>query len=154
TAAPTNSPPHPPPGATVDVPWSVVRGPLPLLPRKTAPFPLPTLPATGGGPRTTDGGMKHPWQSYLQLGVVHFTAFPECLAGEGPQLETRAAICHDPFFDGVDVGPINDAAQRRECAALLRDCQMSVGFACQPLQLRLGLDLNARDEAARRRAAD
>jgi sugar phosphate isomerase/epimerase len=49
---------------------------------------------------------------------------------------------------------MNDAAQRRECAALLRDCQMAVTFACQPSQLRLGLDLNAADKAERRRAAD
>src|SRR5439155_5315032 len=82
---------------------------------------------------TPDRGppMKDPWQSYLRLGVVHFMAFPECLAGEGPQLETLRAICQDGFFDAVDVGPMVDDAQRRECAALLRDCQMQITFACQ-----------------------
>jgi sugar phosphate isomerase/epimerase len=98
--------------------------------------------------------MKDPWQAYLQLGIVHFMAFPECLAGDGPQLDTLRLICHDPFFDAVDVGPMNDPAQRRACAALLRDCQMTVTFACQPLQLRLGLDLNAADRAQRRRATE
>ena len=98
--------------------------------------------------------MKDPWQPYLQLGIVHFMAFPECLAGGGPLLETLAALCHDPFFEAVDVGPMNDPAQRRECAALLRDCQMTVTFACQPLQLRLGLDLNAADPARRRQAVE
>jgi sugar phosphate isomerase/epimerase len=98
--------------------------------------------------------MKDPWQPYLQLGVVHFMAFPECLAGDGPQFETLREICHDPFFDAVDVGPMNDAGQRRECAALLRDCQITVNFAYQPLQLRQGLDLNAADPAERRRASE
>lgn len=98
--------------------------------------------------------MKDPWQSHLQLGVVHFMAFPECLAGDGPQLETLREICYDPFFEAVDVGPIHDAAQRRECAALLRDCQLQVTFACQPVQLRLGLDLNAADRAARQQASE
>jgi sugar phosphate isomerase/epimerase len=98
--------------------------------------------------------MKDPWQSYLQLGIVHFMAFPECLTGDGPQLETLTAICHDPFFEAVDVGPMNDPAQRRECAALLRDCQMRVTFACQPLQLRLGLDLNAADRTQRNQAVE
>jgi sugar phosphate isomerase/epimerase len=98
--------------------------------------------------------MKDPWQSYLQLGIIHFMAFPECLTGEGPQLETLRTICHDEFFDAVDVGPIVDDAQRRECAALLRDCQMTVTFACQPLQLRHGHDLNAADKAARKRAIE
>jgi sugar phosphate isomerase/epimerase len=98
--------------------------------------------------------MKDPWQPYLQLGVVHFMAFPECLAGDGPQFDTLSTICHDSFFEAVDVGPMNDPAQRRECAALLRDCQLAVTFACQPLQLRLGLDLNAADKAQRRQAVE
>src|SRR5262245_31818431 len=87
--------------------------------------------------------MKEPWQAYLQLGVVHGMAFPECLAGEGPQLETLEAICHDPFFEAVDVGPIVDPAVRQDCAALLRDCQMTVTLSCQPLILRHQLDLGA-----------
>lgn len=98
--------------------------------------------------------MKDPWQSYLQLGVVHFMAFPACLTGEGPQLETLRLICEDIFFDAVDVGPMVDAAQRRECGALLRDCQMTVTFACQPLQLRQRLDLNAADKTERKRAVE
>src|SRR5262245_11375478 len=53
--------------------------------------------------------MKEPWQSYVQLGVVHFMAYPVCLSGDGPQFETLAQICHDPFFEAVDLGPINDA---------------------------------------------
>ncbi|HMC64804.1 MAG TPA: TIM barrel protein [Gemmataceae bacterium] len=99
--------------------------------------------------------MKDPWQHYLHLGVVHFMAFPECLAGDGPQFETLAEICHDPFFEAVDIGPINDTGQRRECAALLRDCQMTtITFGCQPLQLRLGLDLNSADRGERKRAVE
>jgi sugar phosphate isomerase/epimerase len=93
--------------------------------------------------------MKDPWQPYLQLGVVHFMLYPECLAGDGPIFDTLAAICHDDFFDAVDVGPMIDAAVRRECAALLRDCQMLANFACQPVQLRLGLDINAADDVQR-----
>ena len=69
--------------------------------------------------------MKEPWQPYLQLGVVHNMAFPECLAGDGPQFDTLKEICYDAFFEAVDVGPMNDAAQRRDCASLLRDCQMT-----------------------------
>jgi sugar phosphate isomerase/epimerase len=98
--------------------------------------------------------MKDPWQSYLQLGIVHFMVFPECLTGEGPQLQTLRTLCEDPFFDAVDVGPMADAAQRRECAALLRDCQMPVTFACQPLQLQQGLDLNSADKVQRKRAIE
>lgn len=96
--------------------------------------------------------MKEPWQSYLQLGVVHGMAFPECLAGEGPQLETLEQICHDPYFEAVDVGPIVDPVKRGECAALLRDCQMTVTLSCQPVLLRQQLDLNSPDAGERRKA--
>src|SRR5215467_11158113 len=98
--------------------------------------------------------MKDPWHSYLQLGVVHFMAFPECLNGEGPQFDTLRVLCHDEFFDAVDVGPMADDAQRRKCAALLRDSQMTVTFACQPVQLQHGLDVNARNKAERKRAVE
>lgn len=98
--------------------------------------------------------MKEPWQSYLRLGVVHGMAFPECLPGDGPQRATLETICHDDFFEAVDVGPINDPAERHKCAALLRDTQMAVAFACQPLQLRQGLDLNAADLPERGRATE
>jgi sugar phosphate isomerase/epimerase len=81
-------------------------------------------------------------------------AFPQCLTGDGPQFDTLAQICHDPFFDAVDVGPMNDRAQRRDCAALLRDCQMNVTFACQPIQLQQGLDLNAADKTQRRQSVE
>lgn len=96
--------------------------------------------------------MKDPWQPYLQLGVVHGMAFPECLFGEGPQLETLQEICHDPFFEAVDVGPIVDANIRQKCAALLRDCQMTVTLSCQPTILRNSLDLNSADTEERRKA--
>ncbi len=98
--------------------------------------------------------MKDFWSQYLQLGVVHFMVFPECLSGDGPQFDTLATICHDVFFEAVDVGPINDGAERKKCAALLRDSQITTTFACQPLQLRLGLDLNAADGGRRRQAME
>ena len=36
--------------------------------------------------------MKDSWQSYLQLGIVHFMAFPDCLSGDGPQFDTLSEI--------------------------------------------------------------
>ncbi len=96
--------------------------------------------------------MKEPWQSYLQIGIVHAMAFPQCLGGEGPQLETLQKICHDPFFEAIDVVPIADPAVRKACGSLLRNCRMSVTLACQPTLLRQQLDLNTADDAARQKA--
>ncbi len=96
--------------------------------------------------------MQQPWQPHLQLGVVHNMAFPECLGGDGPQLGSLKEICYDPFFEAVDVGPMNDPAVRGDCADLLCDCQMTVTFACQPTILRHNLDLNAADAVERKKA--
>ncbi|MDW8223885.1 MAG: TIM barrel protein [Gemmatales bacterium] len=96
--------------------------------------------------------MKEPWQVYMRIGVVHGMLFPECLGGTGPIRATLADIAHDPFFEAVDVGAIEDTQERAECAALLRDSQLAVSFACQPTQLRLQLDLNAADEQVREHA--
>ncbi len=96
--------------------------------------------------------MKDPWQVYLQIGIVHPMLFPECLGGHGPVAETLKEICHDPFFEAVDVGAVYDVGEREECAALLRDCRLTVTFACQPVQLLQSLDLNSADAAERQRA--
>lgn len=98
--------------------------------------------------------MQEPWQKYMQIGVVHPMLYPECLAGEGPLLSTLREICFDPFFEAVDVGVMFDSRQRAECAALLRDCRLTVTFACQPIQLLQGLDVNHPDPAVRRRAVE
>jgi len=96
--------------------------------------------------------MKEPWQVYMRMGVVHGMLFPECLAGTGPIRETLQVIVEDTFFEAVDIGAIDDVQQRSECAALLRDSQLYVSFACQPTQLRLQLDLNASDAEQREHA--
>jgi sugar phosphate isomerase/epimerase len=88
----------------------------------------------------------------MQIGVVHPMLFPECLAGEGPLAATLQQICCDPFFEAVDVGPMRDAQERAECAAMLRDARLTVTFACQPAQLSQGLDLCHGDRAVRERA--
>lgn len=98
--------------------------------------------------------MKEPWQRYMQIGVVHPMLFPECLAGEGPLLETLQTICFDPFFEAVDVGVMHDDRQRAECAALLRDTRLTVTFACQPFQLLQGLDINHPEAVERNRAVE
>jgi sugar phosphate isomerase/epimerase len=98
--------------------------------------------------------MNEPWQKYMQIGVVHFMLYPECLAGGGPLVETLRTICHDEFFEAVDIGPINDPAARQECASLLRDSRLTVSFACQPVQLTQDLDLNSPHTAQRDHAVN
>lgn len=95
-----------------------------------------------------------PLESFMSVGIVHFMAFPDCLNGTGPIVETLAHIADDPFFTAVEVGPIDDAAERRDAAALLKIAGLDVGFGCQPILLAGGHDLNSSDPGTRREALD
>ena len=96
--------------------------------------------------------MQDSWHRYLRLGIVHFMAFPEVMRGEGPYTDTIHQIARDEFFTAIEVGWAHDAAERAAAAAVLRESHLSVGFAAQSALLTTKSDLNALDEAARRKA--
>ena len=87
--------------------------------------------------------------AYMKVGLVHFMAFPETGKGEGPILESLAAIASDEFFGSVEVTRIKDPIVRREAAALLASAGLEVGFGAQPMILGGKHDLNSLDEATR-----
>lgn len=97
---------------------------------------------------------ERPLHSYMSIGIVHFMAYPECLSGDGPVLESLTTIVEDPFFAAVEVGPINDAGARRDAAALLGSSGMRIGFGVQPMLLSGRHDLNSLDATKRRAAMD
>lgn len=95
--------------------------------------------------------MQEPLEAYCHVGIVHAMAFPECLAGEGPIVETLSQIASDTFFSAVEVSWIKDAAARSQAAALLATSGLDVIFAAQPalLQQQLSLcDLDQKKRAA------
>lgn len=97
---------------------------------------------------------SRPLQSYVSVGIVHFMAYPECMGGDGPVLESLATIVEDPFFTAIELGPVNAAGVRREAAALLGSSGMKVGFGVQPMLLSGRHDLNSFDVSTRRAAMD
>lgn len=98
--------------------------------------------------------MRDSLQSYMQVGIVHFMAFPECLKGEGPIYDTLTKIVEDDFFSAVEITWIKDPAERQRVKALLAASHMTVGYGAQPALLTQKLNLNAFDPAERKRAVD
>lgn len=98
--------------------------------------------------------MRGPLQHYMQVGIVHFMAYPECLKGEGPVLETVRRIAEDDFFSAIEVTWIKDPAVREAVARLLEQAHLAVGYGAQPPLLTQKLDLNAFDAGERKRAVD
>ncbi len=98
--------------------------------------------------------MRDSLHSYMQVGIVHFMAFPECLKGEGPVYDTVAKIVEDDFFSAVEITWIKDPAERQRVKALLATSHMTVGYGAQPCLLSQKLNLNHFDPGERKRAVD
>ena len=89
---------------------------------------------------------------YLELSIVHFMAFPETIAGDGPILETLEVIINDPFFTAIELGQIHDASVRKQAKLLLEQSHLKISFGAQPVVLLNKLNPNSEDAAERKRA--
>ncbi len=93
-------------------------------------------------------------QSYMQVGIVHFMAYPECGKGEGAIYDSLTKIVEDDFFSAVEITWIKDPAERKRVKALLASSHMTVGYGAQPCLLSQKLNLNSFDAGDRKRAVD
>ena len=82
--------------------------------------------------------MKDSLHDYMKVGIVHFMAYPFALSGEEPVADSIAEIVEDDFFDAIEVTRINDDAERRRVADILKG----------------KLNLNSPDEEERAHAID
>jgi sugar phosphate isomerase/epimerase len=96
--------------------------------------------------------MREPLEAYCHVGIVHPMAFPECLGGEGPILETLSQIATDTYFSAVEVGWMKSARVRQQAASMLATAGIEVIFAAQPAMLQQGLSLCSLDSAQRQAA--
>ena len=81
-------------------------------------------------------------------------AFPECMKGEGPILETMKKLVESPYFEMIEVTQIKDPEIRKEVKELLASSEITVGYGAQPVLLSEKLDLNSLDNAQRLKAVD
>lgn len=98
--------------------------------------------------------MRDALHSYMQVGIVHFMAYPECLKGDGPVYDTLTKIVEDDFFSAVEISWIKDPAERQRVKTLLASSHMTVGYGAQPCLLSQKLNLNHFEAAERKRAVD
>ncbi len=68
------------------------------------------------------------WMPYMDFGVVHALAYPECRTGEGPVIETLQEIVADVCFGAVEIAPIKDPAVRRQARELLAAAGLQVVY--------------------------
>lgn len=98
--------------------------------------------------------MKESMHKYFKIGLIHFMAYPACMRGEGPVVETVKKIAADDYFDAIEITHIADPAARQETKKLLETSYLTVCYGAQPRLLTTGLNPNHLDEAERKKAED
>ncbi|GMU92849.1 MAG: hypothetical protein AMXMBFR4_19070 [Candidatus Hydrogenedentota bacterium] len=98
--------------------------------------------------------MNGPIHDYARVGIVHFMAYPACMGGEGPVLDTISRIANDPYFEVIELTRIKDVETRERVRALAEQARVDLYLGAQPILLGGGLDLNHSDDAERRKAID
>ena len=98
--------------------------------------------------------MDQPLCHSCKLGIVHFMAWPQCLTGAGPILESIAALATDTDFEVAEITRIRDPGVRREVRAIAEQARLELVYAAQPVILTDKLDPNSVNPEARRRAVD
>lgn len=91
---------------------------------------------------------------YMKVGLIHFMAYPQCMGGDGPIMETVSAIATDPFFDVIEVTRINDAGVRKQVRDIIEQARIEPHFGAQPITLGGKLDLNHPEESERHKAVE
>ncbi|MFQ3549323.1 MAG: sugar phosphate isomerase/epimerase family protein [Armatimonadota bacterium] len=91
---------------------------------------------------------------YADVGIIHFMAYPACIKGEGPILETLKKICTDDYFTFVEHTWIKDPEVRKQAKIMLEQAGMKYAYGAQPTLLTQQLNLNDPDEAGRKKAVE
>lgn len=87
--------------------------------------------------------------SYFRIGLIAAMAFPDFGVDS---VGVVREIARDPYFDAIELNPIQDSMQRQAAADLLRQSHMTVCCGAQARLLTTGLNPNSLDEDERKEA--
>src|SRR5688500_15982127 len=87
-----------------------------------------------------------------RIGVVQPQLYPQILTGEGPVVETAAAIAADSQLSILEVGHVRDELTRARLKVLLSTGGLRAAFNAAPSIVRHGWNPSAEDAAARAEA--
>lgn len=98
--------------------------------------------------------MNEPICKYLNVGLIHFMAYPETTKFEKQEniLESIKKILVDDYFNTIEITHIEDEAVRKDVKDLLEQSHMTVAYGVQPRLLGAKLNPNDLDEAERKKA--
>lgn len=97
--------------------------------------------------------MKGPIQDYATVGLVHFMMWKDNIKGDG-DFSSVSTVIDDPYFGGIEVSWMHDAAERARVAKLVNASGKALAFGAQPVLLTQKLDINHLEETERKKAVD
>ncbi len=97
--------------------------------------------------------MTQSWRQLMDIGLVHFMAYPQ--ATEPPAVqETIRRLASGDFFDVLEVKRVDQPGIHAELLAIAEQSGISYGMAAQPNLLGAKLSLNDPDDQGRQAAVD
>ncbi|MUG70005.1 sugar phosphate isomerase/epimerase family protein [Paenibacillus validus] len=97
--------------------------------------------------------MQRSLHNFMQVGIVHFMAYPHAKSSE-EYVSTISSIIEDDFFGAIEITSAPDEATAEKASRLLESSGVTVGFSAHPILLANQANLNAMDEAERQRAVE
>jgi sugar phosphate isomerase/epimerase len=88
----------------------------------------------------------------LKFGVVHPQLYPQVMNGEGPVVETAAALASEADITALEVTHVRDEVTRARLKLLLSSSSLKAVFSAIPAILRNKWDLGAAEATAREEA--
>lgn len=96
--------------------------------------------------------MNESLHKYMQVGLVHFMAFPATIKGEGPVVETIRKLAVDEYFSAIEITTIKDPQARESVKKMLETSHMTIAYGAQPRLLTTGMNINSLVEEERQKA--
>jgi len=97
--------------------------------------------------------MVESWRQLMDVGLIHFMAYPNATDPPAVQ-ETVRKLAQDDFWDVLEIKRVDEPGVHDELRAIAEQSGISYGMAAQPNLLGGKLSLNDPDEAGRQAAVD
>lgn len=88
----------------------------------------------------------------MKIGVVHPQLYPQVMLGDGPVVETAAAIVAEPDIRAIEVTHVRDEVARARLKLLLASSGMKVIFNSLPVMLKNGWNIDSAEASVREEA--
>ncbi|MFQ6131230.1 MAG: sugar phosphate isomerase/epimerase family protein [Armatimonadota bacterium] len=98
--------------------------------------------------------MDTDWRTMMDLGLVHFMAWPDIIKDEGPIVETAEQIAADDFFGVLEVRRSENPEVTKGLKQVAEVSGLRLGVGAQPGLLLNKLSLNDLEEAGRQAAVE